>query len=641
MQKAADQQAPRDRRWELRWILALRLLLTVAALGSAIHLSHRFLVTMFLLSDDEGHVMLTLVQFLGGLPLYDELFTQYGPFHFQLRGLFQMLAAAPVSHDFTRIVTLATWQFCGLSYAAFIARQTSSFALSFLIYLQAMTYMKSFANEPGHPQETVMLLLSVALLAIGFAGWQRVAKLSLIAGGAVGAFLLLTKVNVGVFYGLSFLLLVANLLPRQPRTEWLAVAIALISAAAPCILMAAHLSSWAATHALVSSTSLLLLALMPRRAQGALAFEWRWAGWLTASAFAAALGVLAVALLMGSSARGLVEGVLLEPLRRGTSWSVGRPLPATAPIAAAIALGIGLVFALRGRFSAPWSARARALLPVVKLAVGLIGIWLTWRIDGGHLLIWVAPFAWLLALPARQEESALRFRAPRLALACLALPQVLQVYPVGGSQLAWATSLLIVCAYLLFHDGLSGIAATSRAWLGSRPLREEALPLLGAALCAATIVPLFFQHPVFVSSEQRFEKSRSLEIPGASWIALPPEHAVTLERLSSRIRQRCDSLTSLPGLGSFNVWSDVPPPTGWNVTAWIFLIDEERQRKSVDGLRAAERPCAVFCRRCLGFWTRGERANLRNQPLVGYILQELSPTVRMGAYELRERPDPQ
>ena len=114
-----------------------------------------------------------------------------------------------------------------------------------------------------------------------------------------------------------------------------------------------------------------------------------------------------------------------------------------------------------------------------------------------------------------------------------------------------------------------------------------------------------------------------------------------MERLSSRIRQRCDSLTSLPGLGSFNLWSDVPPPTGWNATAWIFLIDEERQRQAVDSLRAAERPCAIFCRQCLSFWTKGKNVDLERQPLARYILEELSPAVQMGAYELRVRPDRQ
>lgn len=114
--------------------------------------------------------------------------------------------------------------------------------------------------------------------------------------------------------------------------------------------------------------------------------------------------------------------------------------------------------------------------------------------------------------------------------------------------------------------------------------------------------------------------------------------------MTAEIRARCDVLTSLPGLASFNLWSGVPPPTGWNATAWMLLIDEERQAQSVDALRRSPRPCAVQCARCLEPWVGRDPAALRGEPLAGYILGELDPVLRQGSYTLRalgpQAPDP-
>src|SRR5581483_10849669 len=59
--------------------------------------------------DDEGYVLLTLRQFMHGLPLYDQLFTQYGPFHFVLRSFLHVSTFTQVNHDNARIMSLILW----------------------------------------------------------------------------------------------------------------------------------------------------------------------------------------------------------------------------------------------------------------------------------------------------------------------------------------------------------------------------------------------------------------------------------------------------------------------------------------------------------------------------------------------------
>ena len=271
--------------------------------------------------------MLTLKQFLEGLPLYDQLFTQYGPVHFQLRGFLQLLTGELVSHDFTRLVTLAVWQLCSLSCAGFLALQTRSFFFSFLLYLQMTIYLKTFAYEPGHPQETVVLLLCLSLVAISLAQRASTRKAGFLAGGVLGALLTLTKVNVGVFYGISLAMLAANLLPRRARSEWLASAIGVACTAAPLVLMAADLRGWAGSYVALACVSVVLASWVPKRAGAEGEIDWQAAGWLWAAAALTGVAVLAVALLLGSSPQGLLQGILLGPLRQGRLWSLPASLP--------------------------------------------------------------------------------------------------------------------------------------------------------------------------------------------------------------------------------------------------------------------------------------------------------------------------
>src|SRR5437762_3836015 len=58
--------------------------------------------------DDDGYLLITLRSFLGGHPLYDETYTNYGPFFYLWRFVIHGLGV-PLTHDATRGVALFEW----------------------------------------------------------------------------------------------------------------------------------------------------------------------------------------------------------------------------------------------------------------------------------------------------------------------------------------------------------------------------------------------------------------------------------------------------------------------------------------------------------------------------------------------------
>ncbi len=68
--------------------------------------------------DDEGYVMVSVQSFLDGKPLYNQVYSQYGPFYYLYKAALHRLSGAAVSHDATGLMTLGAWLgatlFCSL-----------------------------------------------------------------------------------------------------------------------------------------------------------------------------------------------------------------------------------------------------------------------------------------------------------------------------------------------------------------------------------------------------------------------------------------------------------------------------------------------------------------------------------------------
>ena len=128
----------------LFWLLVLTALAGVGA--------YLKMFTGFSLHDDEGALMLSVKQYLGGMKIYQEVFSIYGPVYYLYSALIRTLTATPVTHDITRMSSLFPWLGCALLCAWITLRLTGSLLLSATTHLLVSLDMVFFRAEPGHPQ---------------------------------------------------------------------------------------------------------------------------------------------------------------------------------------------------------------------------------------------------------------------------------------------------------------------------------------------------------------------------------------------------------------------------------------------------------------------------------------------------------
>src|SRR6188768_1396154 len=75
--------------------------------------------TTFMIYDDEGFLLISLRNYLSGLHLYDDVFSQYGPWPYVYHQIITTLGGhAPLTHMLGRSITLFHWVamalLCGL-----------------------------------------------------------------------------------------------------------------------------------------------------------------------------------------------------------------------------------------------------------------------------------------------------------------------------------------------------------------------------------------------------------------------------------------------------------------------------------------------------------------------------------------------
>ena len=88
---------------------ALRALVAAGALTAVSLFLYLMAFNQFKWYDDEGFLMLTQQGFNQGHALYDDIFTQYGPFSYILRDLiYRAIPDLSVTHDANRMISLIT-----------------------------------------------------------------------------------------------------------------------------------------------------------------------------------------------------------------------------------------------------------------------------------------------------------------------------------------------------------------------------------------------------------------------------------------------------------------------------------------------------------------------------------------------------
>ena len=631
------------------WVLA-----AVALISLSLAAVYAFCSTFgkFAPFDDEGYAMLSVRGFLEGHPLYQSVFTYYGPFYYFYQWLVHALASLPLTHDVTGLLCVWHW----LAAAALLALaggvMTRSFALTLLIFLQAVSHLRSLAYEPGHPQELVSVLLALAVLV---AAKDPLRSWVLPLLGGMGAVLAFTKINVGAFFwfALALALLFQTPVFQSRRAGfWAFVA---LSGLVPFLLMRQHLAEgWARAYAWQAGAAILgagaATQVVPeKRALGLRALVSAGIGFACASVL-----LLALALLTGASLAGLLEGLILAPSKQpGIFWL---PPRIGAGWWSGMAAALGAVLAVIFR------ARLANLLFVAIAAKGLYGL------TGALVLVtheraqfaWLLPWGWLLLLPTAPRSSGNgRDTFARLFLCLLAAWQSLQAYPVAGTQIAAATFLPVLIYSLCLHDAVTALVAAPHCrrarearlacgLQGAERGVERGLPLApaifrpslttrtGALLQVLLLVLLLglfaLQWCNPVSAWRHYVAMKPLQLPGSRLLRLPPQQVDAYRQLAQYLGPACDTFLTYPGLNSLYFWTAKPPPTYLIVCGEVLHLDAGRQQRVVRALQRAQRPLIVVNILEAKSWI--DRAASRQDLLLDLLRDEYHEVKRIGPFEI-------
>jgi hypothetical protein len=579
--------------------------------------------TSFMLYDDEGYVLLSLRQFLAGHALYDELFTQYGPFPYAYHLLVTGLLDLPMTHVVGRALTTLHWVACSVLAGLAARHVTERLSVGLATAGIAFALLWQMALEPNHPGSLIAVLVAVGgWLACRWPAARRPAGIAATLG-ALGAALLLTKINIGVLFcsSVGVILLLGTAWPdRLAVAARVAAWMGLL--ALPWGLMQAQLGQPAmlffAVQFTLAAAGLLWVqpvapAALPLRCTHAVVI-----------AFGLTLAAVAVVpLLRGTSLAALIGAVLLDPLRHPANFIFPFPWEVRTGWLAAVAWTLTAAAGWHLRRHGDLGRTLRALVVSARLAAFALFLfklptWPTihtlWDYFGVCL-----PLVPLFVVPLRSPEAS-RALFP---LAIVALPQVLHAYPVAGSQVGWGSFLLLP----VFAAGIAeawSVLADASAPRVARVIRAGFAGLLAAAA-------LFVVFLLAREGWQRHTGSQPLGLPGAETIRPGGEARITLRTLTLNAQVHADVLFSRPGMYSYNLWSGADTPTLRNATHWSWLLNAAEQRAVVQRLEATPRRAIITNRRLDEFMVRYKVP--LDGPIQSHLLAGYRPLFSMGDFE--------
>jgi hypothetical protein len=595
--------------WLTGW---LALAAGLAVLGGLL-LSARFMPY-----DDEGYVLVSVRDFCAGHSLYTEVFSQYGPAFYLFYKALHTLAGLDFDHDTGRLLTLGYWVASALTAGCIVQRLASSRIAGWSGAALTFVALGHNINEPFHPGSLLAWVgVTAAWLAV-----EAVSRKSLRlawAVGALGAFAMLVKINVGLFilcpWGAWWLVNAV----RNPSARRAAIwTVSLLVVLFPLVLMRAHLDqAWAMAFAWTFMASALagwFLLVRQNPDRDAAASD---SGWLVALAGTGAVVALGM-VVSGTSLGALWQGAVIAPLRHPSVYT----FPATTGLSGGILawlslLGLVLVLRLPGGPKRAWIVGTVRLIGLVVYFYEIKNLFIGGSVVAFALRSGPVFAAWML-IPmdtgiSRSEKTA------RALLGWCFCWQILQAYPVAGSQVAWGCVLwpaiaMVGCVDLWKY--------AKQRWRYSEMIGT----LVVAAAGGAALWLAGFYAQVWLRGSQL------LGLPGAGSISLPPSTVREIRTIHANINRHAGIVFSLPGMFSFNLWSGRPTPTTSNVTHWFSLLDVTRQSKIMAALE--QDPDSVIVVDRDHFQYLISRNLTPSGPLVEYLRINYIAVIRAGGYDL-------
>lgn len=576
--------------------------------GVLIWIGHVLQFSVFMLYDDEGYILITLRDFGRHGSLYDQVYSQYGPAFYLFYDTLRHLLGFEWTNTTGRWITLANWSGTAGLCAWLVWRASKSWPLAAFVLTTVFTSLWIMVREPMHPGSTITLWVA----GTAWLGWEciRAGRTTWFAVviGLAGAFLSLTKINVGVFLILSggFWLLLGSEAGRTVRGRMLLAGAGLIL---PALLMQALIhEAWVQMFALVGGLAVAGAVLGAAPAARPLApgrSAWAWFIGTGLGFTAVVVGLLAT---RGTSPIEFWHGVFMAPLKHPAIYAA--PVK-WRPETLWVSLGCTMLVVIAKL--RPDDRLITLLIAWTKvLATALFSLTLLPQMADilGFLgLCYGLPLAALFAWPLQHDEAGTAGRQARAWLALLMVFQALHAYPVAGSQVNWGTFLWIPLLGLGLHEAMGVLLAARHPRLSSA-IRGAVFALL------LTLTGYMLWTFVQISRFAR-DTSAPLGVPGAENIGLPAHYSSALGVLTENARAHGDILISLPGSYSLNLWSGVDTPTLTNATHWFSLFTPEQQEAMIRRMDASPRSIFIVQHNILadlighGFHPKG--------PLLAYL----------------------
>jgi hypothetical protein len=339
-------------------------------------------------------------------------------------------------------------------------------------------------------------------------------------------------------------------------------------------------------------------------------------------------------MLEGMSVGTLMEGVVWMPLRHPGVFQRPIQVAMLAVVLAILACGfIAWLYSIRDR----WAAHSH-FLGILRCTTGLIVIvWINDPFAHGSPHSYAANLLFLSVLlpigliPKREGVWRPSDFFPRLFVAGLAATEILQPYPVGGAHISISAGPLILWAFVCVHDGVDELCEMvgGRDWLRGTGL--------GVAAAGGLLFVILFGIMVISGAWRPYYRVPASSLRGASSLRLPVPLEDTYEFLATSINANCDTLFSLPGMGSFNFWSQVPSPTGFNLGPWVRALTLSQQQKILEILQKNPRSCVVYSPGLVAFWGETDK-DIDEHPLAQYILHDMRTISQLGQFQIRVNP---
>jgi hypothetical protein len=609
------------------------------AVLAAIVAAYLALFSQFAGWDDEGTLLVTVKAFAHGEVLYRDVYSEYGPFYYELFGGLFALTGKAVTTDASRTIVIFLWVGASLFYGIAAQRLTGRLALGLAAMGAAFSVLYVLQAEPMHPQGLCALLLAGFVLLAVLGPSRRPAWIGGAAGAVLGA-LLLTKINLGGFAIAATVLagvLAVESLNARRWLVWLAIAGFL---AMPIMVLSRDLTEgWTRELMLIELLAMaaLVTASWPQLASrpGDPGPTLRWLLGAGAGLILAFAAILVAIFFTGPTPADVYDGVITQALRVRDVLITPLNFPGAAvDWAIATLLASVLVARLRplagpGPSIWPGLLRAAAGLTILLVVAHIVPI--GFNPTSQNPIVLPMLLAWVAAIPPAGPPEPTYKRFLRVLLPALAVAETLQVYPVSGSQMGISGSVFVPVGALCLGDALVSL----RGWGEARGTGVAGRLSVVAAVVAVALAGQFILDSMLrpaVTNAIAYHDREPLPFDGATALRLPPEEVDTYTRLVELLHShRCTTFIGYPNINSLYLWSGIEPPPPWAPGAWLNALDDEQQQRVIRELRASPRPCAIRSDARAEAWLHG--APPPHNPLVDYVFDDFEPIDEVGEFQ--------